>query len=200
MRNRKKSISWFWVVVAFIIFWPLGFVLLFIKLSRDRSSVVKTKSTSKILSSVVWVLLVLGGISLFGAVIGEMGIFGVVVLFVIGGILLKRIANRTKCKGEKYKKYIDLIVNQNQTNIGDIANKSSVPYEDALCDLQDMIDEGYFCGAFIDKTKRTFNLTRPKEPAPPAKTIILACESCGAKVRATEGKEADCDYCGTYLQ
>jgi len=197
---RKKSISWIWVILAFIIFWPIGFLLLFIKLSSDRSAVVRTKPTGKILSAVVWVLLAMAGISLLGAVVREIGIMGVVVLFIIGGILLNRTAKRTKNKGERYKKYIDLVVNQSQTFIDNIAIRSGVSFEETAHDLQDMINAGYFHDATIDPVKRTIVLPKPAEPPKPAKTKVIACDSCGAKVRVTIDTEADCDYCGTALQ
>jgi hypothetical protein len=199
---RKKSISWVWVVLGFIIFWPVGFALLFAKLSSDRSAVVKSNSTGKILSTVAWVLIAIGIISLIAAITGDSGMMGMALLFGGGGIALNRIAKRTKGKGERYKQYINLIANQNQTSIDNIANILGISYKDAVRDLQDMIKAGYFGGAYIDTPKRAIVLLKPIErgtPKPLKDIKDVICKSCGARARITVGTQSECEYCNSLL-
>jgi hypothetical protein len=204
MSYRKKSISWVWIVLGFIVFWPIGLVLLFIKLSADRSTVVKSASTGKILSTVAWVLIALGVLFVLAALGGEPGMIGMALLFGGGGIFLNRFAKLTRGKGVRYKRYIELIVNQNEAFIHNIAHKVNVPYKVAARDLQNMINAGYFSGAFIDHSRGAIVLAKPPAqvfaaPAPSGKAKDVNCESCGARARIIIGTQTECEYCNSLL-
>jgi hypothetical protein len=213
--NTKKSITWGWIVFWLILFWPVGIFLLFKKQSTDKSATLKNTKTLIIVS---YILIFMGILYPLMAFTGNLevtddsmdpvsaGIF-MVVLFGGGGVLLNIKARKMKITGDRYRKYIALVVNQNQTSISNIASAVGVSYEVAENDLQKMIDDDYFHGAYINVAQReiilaqaapqrdlqTVNATRVQEK-------ITTCGGCGANNRVTIGRIVECEYCGTLLQ
>jgi hypothetical protein len=200
----KKSTSWGWIVFWFILFWPIGLILLFKRLALDKSATMRCHKTLFIIS---YILMSMGAIYLIMAFAEESTMFAAALLFGGGGIWVNRIAKKTKIVGERYKKYISLIVNQNQTYLDNIASAVGVPYKVVVNDLQKMIDAGYFAGAYIDTTKREIVLTQDTpqhvslmSSAAQNQIKITACGSCGANNRVILGQIAECEYCGSPLQ
>ena len=202
--ERKKPISWVWIVIAFIVFWPIGIILLLIRLGSDRSS---TITCGKNLTIISYVLLAFGAMSLLVAVTGDYEAFAFAVLFLIGGIIVNRFAARTRKRGERYKQYIELIVNQNYRSIDAIASLVDVTYPFAEGELRQMIRTGYFQGASIDSTERAiiFVPSKPsvlqQSPAGPAQQVVpqvrvITCKSCGANSTVV-GQFSECEYCGS---
>ena len=211
MKQRKKS--WVWVVFWSVLFWPVGLYLLFRKMHSDKSIILK--SVSKV-SAISFVLLFMGLFNLLIALtardIGERLSFfeyGAIALGA-GGIWLLFISRKMKMDGERYKKYIALIVNQNQTAIDNIALALGISYEAAVKDLRKMIVAGYFTSAHIDENKREIilassNTSQQASLMSAATTAqvtvkLTACVSCGANNRVTVGDIVECEYCGTLLQ
>ena len=125
-----------------------------------------------------------------------------------GGVWAFLTAVKMKDDSERYKKYISIIVNQNQTSIENIASAFGVTYEAVEKDLQKMIDLGYLVGAYINVSQREIVLAKPASPNESGSTVssstpiqerIIACGSCGANNRVT-GQLGECEYCGSHLQ
>jgi len=195
---EKRSIPWVVVVLGLIIFWPVGLILLFKKLDSDRSA---TVNSGKLVAFISYVLILIGVFTLFGF-IAYGGGFIVPILFIIGGIWVNRISRRTKATGERYKKYIALVVNQSQTSIDNIASAVGVSYEVAIADLQKMIAMGYFRGAQIDFARRSIGLPvmqvhgAPQGPAAFVEDRVVVCPGCGANNKVT-ARVSECEYCGS---
>lgn len=202
--NAKKSTSWGWIAFWFILFWPVGVFLMLKKLSSDKSA---TMNSTKILPVVSLVLMGVGVIYLILAITDDSSMIPAAIVFGAPGIWLFFKARKTKATGERYKKYIALIVNQSQTSIDNIASAVGVSYEIAVKDLQKMIDTDYFAGAYIDVAQREIVLMKatPRQiiqdpAAAQAREKVVACGSCGANNRVTVGRIAECEYCGSPLQ
>ena len=225
---QNKSISWFWVFVAFIVFWPFGLILFFVKLSSDKSA---TMNSGNGLYVVSIIMLIIGILILYVSstndMVGNSG-YAAGCLVLVGAICANRTARRAKRNGKCYKKYIELIVNQGQTSIDVIAVSAKVPYQTVLTDLLKMIQLGYFSGAHIDYAYRRIVLARPDFATPlpnpvyqtpiaqfnnnaavaasaiappvPPQISLISCSSCGANNRVVAGRLADCEYCGSPLQ
>jgi len=205
--KKKKPISWVWIVLAFIVFWPVGIVLLVIRLSSDRSATIKCHKTIMVVSLI---LIGIGAILLIAA-IGEADedLFFPAVAFLIGGIVVNFMARKTKKTGARYKQYIALIVNHSQNSLDAIAGMVGVTYEMVIEDLQKMIKAGYFHGGYIDFTQRIIVFapsspqpvwqTNPAVAAPPAppQIKVVSCGNCGANNRVYTGYSYDCEYCGS---
>jgi len=213
-----------WIIFWIIICWPLGFLFLIRKMNTDKSAIMKYSKTYMVVSYIMI------GLGIFYAAIAFTGNFtsaenaanntaaGFVLLFLFGGggVLLNLYARKIRKTGEKYKKYISLIINQNQSSIDNIASAAGVSYATATKDLQKMINIGYFGGAVIDVSQRVIISTRfvsrrvstnaslSARANVIASTVqehmkIVACGSCGANSKVTIGQIAECDYCGSAL-
>jgi Zn finger protein HypA/HybF involved in hydrogenase expression len=212
----KKPVSWGWIIVCLFLFWPVGLFLLIKRLAVDKSA---TLSRGKTIMVVSYILMGLGVFYFFMVITGNVEetestmsaisyAFLMLVLFSGGGVLLNWFARKTKRAGERYKKYITLIVNQSQTLIDNIASAVGIPYDLAVKDLQKMIDMGYFIGAYIDVNQREIvlaktappqTLTQSASPAIPIQEKVVACSNCGANNKVT-GQIGECEYCGSPLQ
>ncbi|MCL2146339.1 MAG: hypothetical protein FWH52_00905 [Synergistaceae bacterium] len=204
VNNTKKSTSWGWIVFWFILFWPVGVYLLIKKLSVDKSAMMKSSKTLFIVS---YILMGIGAIYLIMAFAEDPNMITAAIVFGSPGVWLFFKAKKTKVTGERYKKYIALVVNQKQTSIDSIAPAAGVSYEVAVKDLQKMIDTGYFFGAYIDATQRVIVLanTTSQQISQAAYTTqvqekVATCGSCGANNRVIVGQVAECEYCASPLQ
>jgi len=206
---QRKTVPWFLIVVAFVVFWPLGVVLLSKKLSEDRGATLKSWRF------VLYISYLLAGLSL---IFGVASIFGLVAtayvaatLF-LGSIWVFITAMTTKKRGERFMKYIDIIVNQEQYCLRTIANMVHMSLLGTRDDLHRMIDAGYFEGAYLDFYDERIVLAHHEPPVRATDTVrggrtapegpqirVVACSGCGANNRVL-GYVAICEYCGTYIQ
>ena len=219
MAKSKKpaSIPNIAVVIAFIAFWPLGVVLLLVKLGSDRSATMK-EGVGKMMKIVSIILIGMGLIAaIMGIMEGSVEVLLGAALFGAGGIILRAFAVRMKKTGALYRKYIDNVVNQGHTNISTIAANVGVDYSTAVADLQKMISTGYFPKAQIDAANGTIILTQPPAQGgfqlgpfqfSPQQQQVQAqipevqaavCPSCGANARIYRGQAVNCEYCGTLI-
>ncbi len=199
-----KNTSWFWIIFWLIIFWPIGLVLAFNKMTNDKSAVMSGKTG--FLSFTGWLLVFLG-VCTFAAWTEAPDFFGFVItaFFLGGGVFVIIKARKTKKAGQRYKKYLDLIVNQGYRKIDDMAGIVGLQYEEVLSDLDKMSDIGYLNNYYINIANREIGEKFIQNPvyannqvvAQPVKTVSVKCPGCGANNVCTSGTVTDCDYCGT---
>lgn len=201
--GNQKGLSWGWVVFWIIIFWPVGVFLLIRKLTTDKSAAM---TSERPLSIAALVLMTLGIIYIILSFADQSMLLAAAV-FGIPGIWLFFKSKQTKAAGAKYRKYIAIVINQNQTSIDNIASAMGVKYEQAAKDLQKMINAGYFTGAYIDVTQREIVLARVAPPQTAqdfaiaqSSTIVVSCNSCGANNQVIHGRTSECEYCGSPIQ
>ena len=199
----KRQMSWGLIIFCFIIFWPLGLILLFKRVSDDKSATMKNGQT---VARISYILVAVGALYLLMAISNASPYYYAAAAALVGGsIWVKYVSKKMIATGERYKKYIEIIVNQNQTLIDSIASAVGVPYNDAVIDLQKMIDAGYFAGAYIDAVERVIVLTQPAhqpvsvsyETQPQER--VVTCGSCGANNKITVGQVGECEYCGSHI-
>ena len=206
---EKKGTSWIWIVVWLIIFWPIGLFLLFRKLATDRSALMSGKTW--VLSTIGWVLVLFGVVGFSVEMNEGYDPVGVVLAFIFltGGVLLLRKAWKTKKTATRYKKYINIVVNQGVRSIDNIAGAVAVSYDVAVKDLQHMIDSGYLKGAYIHQGNREIVLQQVESVIMQAQTAPLgqiavqmktvSCRGCGANNAVAVGSATECEYCGTQV-
>lgn len=166
-------------------------------------------SGAKGLNVVAWILIVFGIIGIFVYVTmtsdnpyAENRIFGIVVSLAIaagGGAVIGK-ARRMKTDSVKYRKYIDIIVNESRTDIGEIASATGIPYAVVKTDLQAMIDKGYFPGAYVHESDGKFVMPLAVQPDAAESrmgTEVRTCNSCGANNTVPIGRQGVCEYCGS---
>lgn len=218
--KEKKSTSWGVIILVLIIFWPVGLFLLYRKITGDKAAALKN---SKVLNIIGWVFVALAIIYIFMAISGDLKtdkgssvlelIMIALVFFGGGGAFMIYTAKKMKVNAEKCKKYIAIVINNNETSIDNIAAAVHLGYEQTTKDLQKMIDNGYFENAYIDVSNReivlpnknpiqTHSISKIQRNPPVNQPQITAvvCRNCGANNKVVEGQVCECEYCGSMLK
>ena len=222
--QNKNSTSWNTVIILLILFWPIGLFLLYKKINADKASALQK---SKTLNVVGWIFIFFAVVYFLACVTGNTeaaegssimgGIFTAIVFFGGGGTLMIYISKQMNSKAVKIKKYISIIINNHQTSIDNIAAAIPTNYNQAVKDLSEMIDKGYFANAYIDASSREVILPQKQtkqaskgcenseqngsqvnfESKPLFKIVI--CKNCGANNKMLDGTVSECEYCDTLL-
>ncbi len=111
-------------------------------------------------------------------------------------------------QGEKFKKYISIVINNKETSIDNITAYMNISCEEVVRDLQTMIDKGYFLNAYVDLSSREYepinvngssSLNEVQEEKPKMKVVV--CRNCGGNNTNTilEGEVSECEFCGSPL-
>lgn len=200
------------IVVAFIVFWPVGIALLIGRINSNKRSMFDGSKTTKVCLAVGAVLILLG-ISTFSGKHLLSSIF-----YIAGGAALVYYANQNKKKVQRYKSYIDLVANQKVYSIDTISNTMNVTYDMAKTEIQKLITMGSFRGANINELTRCIEIAAPApQPAyvqtpvmmqpmgglveaisapAQAANVTAVCPGCGGTMVARKGETVECDYCG----
>lgn len=207
---RKTGPAWWVIFFWVIVFWPVGLGLLYRKLIVEKTAVLRN---SKPLGIFGWIFLMVG-VTQAPTMFADTQAGGIVVflLFFFGGGLAMIIgASKMKAMGERYRRYIQVVANQHLMSIDRIAAAIPVRYEQAVEDLQKMIDAGFFEGAYLDLERRelimpTHQMTHVDTCAETAAAIsipsveIVGCRRCGANNTIRIGSVRRCEYCGSPLE
>lgn len=206
--NDRNNLPWYYswpaIVIAFICFWPVGIALVILRNSANKKTMFESSSNGKIYV-IIGVILILAGL---GSISDS---FLLAVFFVAGGIALINYSKKIKKRALRYKQYIELIVNRDETSLDKIAGICNLQYEALVKELQLMIDKNVLDGAIIDPVSRTITI-RKAAPMRPASYIDTAyqtednvpvqpvevscvCPGCGAKNIVVKGTTVNCEYC-----
>ncbi len=207
MGAKKKSPSWAAIVIWFIIFWPVSIYLIWKKISIDKAAAMKF---SKVLKAIGIIFVVCAVLML--SVAGEdpsTAAFGFL-FYGIGGGLIIWGSIKVKQSGERYKKYIDIVINQNQTTIENIASLMGLSYDQTVKGLQKMIDVGYFEGTYIDHANHELVFPERQQMDAAERTMgtsnsvlqqkTVKCPNCGGNNVIVAGRVCECDFCGSPIQ
>lgn len=203
-----------WVIVlAFCIFWPAGIVLLIMRINSNKKSMFDGSTTTKICYA-IGAILILAGLGTFS------NSFFAGLFYTIGGAALIYYGNKNKKKVERYKQYIDLVINQGITSLDTISNTLNISYDISRNEILTLISKGTFKGARIDDVQRCIVTTNPVASAPRvgieefansmsqlagslgmangggSTEVIAKCPGCGGTMAAIKGQAVECDYCG----
>ena len=214
MNVNNRGGSWTFIIIMLVLFWPIGLLMIVNKMRVDRST---RFNCGRRLTTISYVLMGIGAILLISMVTGGgFGLMTPALLFGAGGFFVYRHSQSTRNRVARYREYINLVVNLEQDYIDDIAWAVKVPYNEAVSDLQRMINEGYFADAYIDHAQRMIVFAEHVHHhdmdivtglanglanafAAPAQDRITACTNCGANNRIFAGHLPECDYCGSFL-
>ena len=200
----KYTIYLVLIILAFIIFWPVGCILLYLKWRMELG---KYKAFSR-------ALFITGiGIFLFGLLsvavfIDSKEIENVIIsiiIFVTPGMLLMLWSRNRNKKIEKYNKYLNYINVRRKVEIDEMCNMLEVNLDDAISDLTKMINIGLINGyltnnELILNNVIDINTNKESSQEKEQKEIkIVKCTSCGAETKLENGEKKECEYCGTIL-
>lgn len=209
-KKGTRPISSVLIVAMFIIFFPIGIVLLVIRL-KNRRAAVRQNGNLLILVGIFFVLETITGIYMFstgqfespenGSAMPIMAV-SVLVMAIIAVFSLLAGLRRRK-DGARYERCVSLIGKQHAVSIDTLASLFPASYDQTAADLQRMLAEGYFTDdARIDFTGRRLFLGRENAPAPqpePEAPSTVTCKGCGAVNTLAPGGSAVCEYCGAPL-
>lgn len=206
MENKQQPwyYSWGVIVLALIFFWPAGLALLVLRMNHSKSSVTFGKSQKTLLNVAAGFLFFIA----FGMFVSDEPFMGI--LFILGGIVVLYFSRKASRRSERYRQYINMIVNQEIQSIDTIAAMNNTSYETVLSDLNKMVEQGILKNAVIDQMSRTVIVpnARPVEQpqmaygggvssAVSAQKITVSCPGCGAKMAVAKGSVCNCEYCDT---
>jgi hypothetical protein len=176
----------------------------------DKSALMSGKTA--VLSLIGWILTIIGSLGILFVITDynsyRSGLMSVIIplLFFIGGCVVLVKASNSRKTAKKYRRYIDLVVNQNITNLDTIIASTGLARVDVLEDLQNMINIGYLKQAYINHTSNELVLQQfgsfsasahPEQSS--VVTIAKRCDGCGANNIVVVGKVSECEYCGNLI-
>ena len=201
--NNIDTSKWYFstwaIIVAFIVFWPAGLALLILKNTKNKNAMF-IGTTDKRKYMLGGAALVLIGI----ATISDHTLWGL--LLIIGGAAMLYYSKTLVDKAARNRKYIDLIVNQHEGSIDNIAGVCSIPYDKCIKELKYLQTVGVLSNVSIDEANRVVNLiqTQPviersqsilSQFAQAPEEVTCTCPGCGAKVIVPKGASVTCEYC-----
>ncbi|MEW9095365.1 MAG: hypothetical protein AB2417_09815 [Clostridiaceae bacterium] len=201
-KETKKTYSWPVIIMFTIVFWPYGLYLIYKKLNSNNK-----EKFLRYISYFCFFMTVAGIVATLTSPDNATESIPPTIVFFVIGLALFRRSKKLIFKAEKYEKYISMIINEKELIIDNIAGAMSLPVHVVKKDLKDMINKGYFKGAYINDitneivfpkpNKKNVNETTPNyEPKIQAKAVT--CKGCGAPNRVTTSV-AECEYCGSPL-
>lgn len=210
MNNKEQwYISIIAIIIAFICFWPIGCILLYLRWQIREGKFVALTKTLYICGIG---LVLFGSTGIIASFDGGMdaGIFFIALLmFIVPGGILALIGFKRKNQIKGYKGYLNYINSRRVIKIDDLCNNLNVNYDTAMNILADMINKGMIKGYLTDNELKFKNNNEnanivvennQEVPSKPKETKVIKCKECGAKNTLPVGETKECEYCGTLLQ
>lgn len=154
--------SWFAIVVAFFMCWPIAVLLLIGRAKRDRRTtfgIGKTVGWGGFILGIPLLLLLLffpamyaGPKENFWPCMG--GMFIAFAIFGLPALIVGGIGTRLVFWSGRIKAYLELIVNQHVFSIPQIAAKMNLPETKVISDLKEMTQRRFLPDAQIDETRK----------------------------------------------
>ncbi len=197
------SLTWPVIILAFIIFFPLGIYLTYRKMNEDKEAALKIYKVIKLFG---WFFLAGFAINLKGYI--EVGgdeyiealwpcLLFTVVFFIWG--------SNSKARSNRYKKYIKLVLIERKLKVEDIANSLGLSKQIVRADLIKMSAKNYFPAGYFDISSDSMAFPyrdawkEYPEPTIKVELKVVTCKGCGASNTVLEGAVAECEYCGSKL-
>ncbi len=208
--DYKKKVgilySWPMIIVFIVVFWPFAIYLVYKRVKIDKRAGFTIGGIVRYLSYACFFIVVMGIIACLSTGFSGEDI-GMILFFLIAGVVLFMFAKKLTTNSEKYKKYISIIINGNEYILDNIAGAMSLSINVVRKDLNDMINNGYFQGAYInDSTNEIVLPNKSKKNVDEAesygtiqvRTKVVSCKCCGAQNKVAPST-VECDYCGSPL-
>lgn len=197
--------SWPIIILAFLLFWPIGVFLVIKRVSVDKKAAL---SVGKLLNGFGIASYCIAGLGLIVCLADGFTSddITVIVFFGVAGFVLKKLSKKLKRDAEEVKKYLSIIVNGNVRQLDAIASSTDKSYDVVKTDIQKMIQKGYLKNAYINEGTREVvlpdnniqNQAAEEVNGTNATAKIVACQCCGAN-NTLFGEAGECEYCGSAL-
>jgi len=165
------------VILMLFLFWPIGLILLFVKLTSDKRTVLNAnchRPLSRFSFFILFVIIGLVVIQAMGLVddwiwrwnhfamhelrASELAIGFNITLYPLAGILtilfiiLRLVVAKMKRDAQRLKRYIPLIANDNLRNVNEISNALRLPVRTVTGDLRKLCAMGVFPNLLFNPT------------------------------------------------
>ena len=218
MKENGKISGWYsWpvIILALIIFWPVGLFLLIKRVSLDKKVAMTVGKLVGGFGIASYVIAILGLVVCIGEGFDSTDI-SMIIFFGAAGFVLRRVAKKIKTEAETVKQYLAIIVNGNVRQLDNIAATTGKSYDVVKADIQKMIKKGYLKNAYINENTREVVLPGAATAAPATAPVfanplqaaapvqqpqpkIVACPCCGAN-NTIYGASGECEYCGSPIK
>ena len=214
MNNNNLSALYSWpvIILALIIFWPVGVFLIIRRVSLDRKTAMASGKIIGGLGIALYCIAVLGLIGCLSSGISASDVI-LIIFFGAAGYALRRVAKNTKQEADNVKNYLSIIVNGNVRQLDTVSAACGRPYETVRADVQKMIDKGYLKNAYINQDTREIVLPTVQPAAPnyiinpvnasaaaaAAAPRVVTCSCCGAN-NTIASATGECEYCGAPIK
>ena len=204
--ERRNNIKWHTsigvIIFAFIFFWPMGLVLLYLRIAEKKGKY-KMRANTLFWTGVTLILFVAFLSAIQAGEDDPTLLPGLFVLFVIPGSIMIAVGTKRKLKLKKYEKYIQCMGGKKRMSIESIAEKRKVDIDTAINDILDMINKNIINGYIDDYNELILEgyLENNENMRRYIKTVrVVKCKECGAQNSVRESSTVECEYCGTILQ
>jgi hypothetical protein len=172
MSNERKSIP-VYVYVMLFVFFPVGIFLLYRHLTSDKTNLMRNSGIMRNFGIGFIVFAVLGFI---GGLSGgtSLGVLLTELSIAAGGGVMIYQSNNLRLLAERYRWYIDMVVNHGIRSIPQIAESAQLPTQSVSSDLQNMINMDFFSGAYIDAQSNSIVL-KPHHAVQAAPSVMDRC-------------------------
>lgn len=202
MELKKLVESWVVVILALIIFWPVGLILLYVKLRNSSKNKFIFSGTMKIIIGVCSVFFgLIGAATEIDEPTGEVGLTIVMVsIFLAIGAVLIYFGMKNIKDGKIYEKIGSLINFQEVESVEEIAKKLKITEEKATEYISKAISLG-FCNKEIEYKNEKIIYKKKIEAEVEKKKHerIVKCECCGGINHVSDTQVKACEYCGMEL-
>lgn len=200
--NKKIYQSWGIVILALIVFWPVGLILLYLKLRDNSKNKFKFSGITKIVIGACSVSFGLIGLAAeIDEPTGEMGVTIVMVsIFLAIGIAFIYFGMKNIKDGKIYEKIGSLINFQEVESVEEIARKLKTTEEKVAEYISKAISLG-FCNNEIEykNNKIVYKKKIKAEEEKKKHERIIKCECCGGINHISDIEVKACEYCGMEL-
>lgn len=211
VKNPKPEwwISWPVIIIAFILFFPVGILLAWTRHTLNKKAYLYSGNS---------IIIILGCISLFGALVGFIssifkgfkdGTASAIIFYLLIGAIFFAVDRKLKTYTANSRKYISIVIRDRVMDIDNIAATLPTSYENAKRDLQRMLNKGFFPGAYINEEERQIILpqrhtesskNKSNNTTESVKMQLVKCNGCGAQNSIPVGTIGECEFCGSKLE
>lgn len=200
--NKKIYQYWIVIILALIIFWPVGLILLYLKFRDNSKNKFIFSGTIKIIIGVCSVLFALIGVAAeIDQPTGEVAVTIIMVsmFLALGGAFIYFGMKNIK-EAKIYENIRNLINFQEVENIEEIARKLKITEEKAIQYISKAVTLG-FCNNDIEyeNKKIIYKKKIEKEEQKKKHERIIKCECCGGINHTNDTQTKACEYCGMEL-
>ena len=176
----------------------------------SRSAIIINGILGKISSLIGYSIVFIFGLPLILGEYKEVSLIIVALIFIGFGVSLILVGIRIKRRIKRFKNYLNIILNENQTSLESIASMTSKSIDFVTSDLLIMIYKKFFINIYVDKNSRrvilkgsestTINSPIIKSTVTknvPVNMITVTCRSCGAANNVPDNSIVECEFCGS---